>query len=123
MRRAGFRLINLSKGEWIDGRQEPSLADKREALRLNADWDRHRRGLPPAAVEAHSYPKGSVGDGYLRAMALRAQERASKGIVWTREQESRDDWPRAWRWIEPLLGDCDPKTVTPEQLIGDAKRP
>jgi hypothetical protein len=37
--------------------------------------------------------------------------------VWTKEQHSRDDWPRAWRWIEPLFGDVDPKTVQPELLI------
>jgi hypothetical protein len=123
MRAAGFRLVNLSKGEWVDGRPEPSLEDKKEALRLCADWDRHRRGLPPAGVEAHRYPPRSVGDGYERAMAIRAQERRNRDIVWTREQESRDDWPRAWKWIEPMLGDCDPRTVTPEQLIGDARHP
>jgi hypothetical protein len=50
-------------------------------------------------------------------MALREKERAAKGIVWTREQHSRDDWPRAWKWIGPAFGDCDPKSVTPEQLI------
>jgi integrase len=49
-------------------------------------------------------------------MAMREKERAANGIVWTREHHSRDDWPRAWKRIEPLLADCDPKTVTPEML-------
>jgi hypothetical protein len=56
-------------------------------------------------------------------MQIREAEHRANGILWTKEQYSRDDWPRAWRWIEPLFGDCDPTTVTPEQLIGDQARP
>jgi len=41
------------------------------------------------------YPIGSFGDGYHRAMKLRAAERAAKGKVRSKEQEKRDDWPRA----------------------------
>jgi hypothetical protein len=37
-----------------------------------------------------------VGDGYQRAMKLREAERKAKSIVRTKEQEKRDDWPRAW---------------------------
>ncbi len=66
---------------------------------------------------------GSVGDAFERAMLLREAERRARGVAWSGEQRSRDDWPRAWKWIEPLFGDCDPKTVTPEQLIGDSTRP
>ena len=123
MREAGFRLVNLSAGLLLDGERVPSVDDKRQALRLNEDWDRHRRGLPAVAVEAHEYPQGSVGDGYMRALALRETERRQKNIVWTKEQHSRDDWPRAWKWIGPIFGDCDPKTITPEHLIGDARKP
>src|SRR6267143_954350 len=50
-------------------------------------------------------------------MALRKAERLSKGVVWTNEQESRDDWPRAWKWLEPEFGDCDPKTIVPENFL------
>jgi hypothetical protein len=56
-------------------------------------------------------------------MQIREAERRANGILWTKEQYSRDDWPRAWRWIEPLFGDSDSTTVTPEQLIGDQARP
>jgi hypothetical protein len=59
----------------------------------------------------------------MRAVRLREAERKAKGITWTSEQRSRDDWPRAWKWIAPLFADCDPKTITPEQLIGDPSRP
>ena len=65
------------------------------------------------------YARGSIGDGYHRAIKLRETKRRNNGSEWAAEQRSRDDWPRAWKWIEPLFGDCDPKTVTPEQLIGD----
>ncbi len=116
MRTAGFTQINFGR--------ELTNADKAQALSLNSAWDRHRRGLPPETpVIVPRYPEGSIGAAYLRALALRETERRSKGIVWSSEQRSRDDWPRAWRWIEPLFGDCDPKTVTPEHLIGDPANP
>lgn len=123
MRACGFRMINLSPGVLVDGRPRPAPEDTARAIRLNEDWDRARRGQPAVSVEERQYPKGSVGDGYLRAMRLRAAERAAKGIVLTAEQRSRDDWPRAWKWIEPVFADCDPKTITPEQFIGDPARP
>jgi hypothetical protein len=116
MRDAGFRLVNLSKGVVVNGENLPAPDDKNRALELNEAWDRHRRGLDPPAPKP-KYPPGSLGDSYLRALALREAERRNRGIVWTTEQHSRDDWPRAWRWIEPLFGDVDPKTVQPEQLI------
>jgi len=47
-------------------------------------------------------------------MRPRESERFEKGIVWTVEQSSRDGWPRAWKHLEPLFGDCDPNTITPE---------
>ena len=117
MRAAGFAMINLGPGEVVDGCRVPSPEDARLAMQLNAEWDRYRHGLPPAA--GHRYPPGSIGEGYERAIRLRQTERANKGVTWTGEQRSRDDWPRAWKWIEPFFGDCDPKTVTPELLIGD----
>jgi hypothetical protein len=46
MRNAGFRLINLSPGLLVDGCREPSMEDKKEALRLNEDWDRYRSRRP-----------------------------------------------------------------------------
>src|SRR5262249_30771028 len=96
--------------------------EKARAVKLNAEWDRWRRGLPEPRAERLRYPHGSIGEAYERVMQLREAERKSKGIKWTREQSSRDDWPRAWRWIEPLFGDCNPRTVTPEQLIGEPSR-
>jgi hypothetical protein len=116
MRAAGFSLINLSKGIVVDGKNVPTADDKNRAIELNEAWDRHRRGVGIEAPKP-KYPPRSLGDAYLRALALRESERRNKDIVWTKEQHSRDDWPRAWRWIEPLFGDVDPKTVTPEQLI------
>jgi hypothetical protein len=123
MRAAGFRLINLSAGVVVNSTNEPTAEDKNRAIELNQAWDRHRRGigLQPAAPKP-KYPPGSLGDAFLRAMALRESKRRNDGIMWTKEQHSRDDWPRAWKWIEPLFGDVDPKTVTPEQLF-DADLP
>src|SRR5262249_11680125 len=94
----------------------PSPADVARAIELNTEWDRHRRGLPPAGPR-FGYPVGSIGDCYHRVMRLRESERENKGVIWGSEHRSLDDWPRAWKHIEPLLADCDPKTVTPEILL------
>jgi hypothetical protein len=120
MRRAGFRLVNLGTGSMIDDRPVPSPEDVAAAIRLNEDWDRHRRGLPAQDVARLAYPKGSIGEAYLRIMTLRETERRNLGIAWTKEQQSRDDWSRAWKWIEPLFGDCAPRSVTPEDLNGSS---
>jgi hypothetical protein len=63
------------------------------------------------------FPEGSVGEAYWRAMALRAAERKAKGRIWTKEHESRDDWPRAWKWLGPVLGDLKPDEVQPEYFL------
>jgi hypothetical protein len=116
MVRAGFKMVHLSAGYVVESVRYMSAQDIERARALNDEWDRHRRGLPSLAPRP-KYPAGSVGDAYDRAMALREKERKSKGLVWTNEQHSRDDWPRAWRWLEPLFGDADPKLVTPEQML------
>lgn len=86
MRGKGFKLVTFGRAA--------TAADRTQAIRLNEEWDRVRRGA--AELPERVYPAGSVSaEGYQRAIALRAQERAGKGIVWTKEQESRDDWPRA----------------------------
>jgi hypothetical protein len=107
MKRAGFQERRLGKSE---------LAAKLEATRLNAEWDQYRfgeRNDPNVMV----YPHGSLGQAYARALALREAERKAKGIVWTREQKARDDWPRAWRWIGPVFGDYAPLAVVAEDLL------
>lgn len=107
MRALGFRLVTFG----------PSLTaeDKAKAVALNDRWDEVRRGITPPPHRV--YPKGSVGEAYERAMALRAADRLNKGIVWDNDQAKRDDWPRAWRWIEPVFGDVDPKTIRPEDFL------
>lgn len=107
MKLAGFQDRSLGKNE---------LSAMQEAMRLNAEWDQHRfgeRSQPNIMV----YPPGSLGQAYNRALALREAERKSKGILWTRQQRARDDWPRAWRWIGPAFGDYDPLAVVSEDLL------
>lgn len=109
MRAKGFRLVTLSASEI------PTVEDKRRAIELNTEWDAVRRGVANAA--ALTYPPGSVGDGYQRAMKMREAERAARGKKQSNEQASRDDWPRAWKWLEPLFGDVNPRTIRPEHFI------
>jgi len=123
MRAHGFVTVKMGRGgPGLDSKGYPvaSTEDKMRAVELNAAWDAARLGLPapqkPAAT-AVKYPAGSVGDGYQRAMALRKAGRLAKGIVWTNEQEKRDSWPRAWKWLEPKFAYCDPRTITPEHFL------
>jgi hypothetical protein len=111
MRDLGFRLVTMGR------EPQPSIEDQARAIKLNQQWDAVRSGEVAPLDQRKRYPKGSVGDAYERAMALRLAERQSKNIVWTKEQESRDDWPRAWKWLGPEFGDCDPRTIQPEHFL------
>lgn len=122
MREQGFGLVTMGKGGPAlnaEGDPEPALADCQRAISLNAAWDRVRSGQAsvPAKTTLKVYPEKSVGEAYQRAMELRKAERLAKGVIWTKEQESRDDWPRAWKWLEPEFGDCDPNTIIPEHFL------
>jgi len=122
MREHGFSLVTMGAGgpdKDGDGNPTASVDDKRHALRLNAEWDNIRCGHVPrrARTTLKQYPRGSVGDAYQRAMELRKAARLKDKVAWTHEQEARDDWPRAWKWLEPMFGDCDPRTIVPEMFL------
>jgi hypothetical protein len=107
MRAHGFKLVTFGK--------ELTAADKARAVALNEEWDRVRHGIVTALNDP--IRPGSIGEGYARAMQLRAAERAAKGIVWTNDQQKRDDWPRAWKWLKPVFSDCAPSEVRPEHFL------
>lgn len=122
MRAQGFGLVTMGKGGPgldAEGYPQASVEDQRRAIELNRAWDQVRAGhlSAPAKTTLKTYPEGSVGHGYQRAMELRKAERLAKGIVWTSRQEKRDSWPRAWKWLEPRFADCDPKTIIPEHFL------
>ena len=122
MKAHGFGMLSMGRGgpgRDADGNPEASVDDRKLAMELNRAWDQVRTGHAPAPARTTlvTYPEGSVGDGYQRAMALRKAARIAKGVIWTKEQEKRDSWPRAWKWLGPLFGDCDPKTVEPEHFL------
>ena len=122
MKAYGFGLVTMGRGGPhldADGNPGPSVEDKNRANELNDAWDKVRRGevSAPGKTALVFYPEGSVGRGYQRAMDLRKAERKAKRIDWTKEQEKRDSWPRAWRWLEPKFADCDPRTIQPEHFL------
>jgi hypothetical protein len=122
MKSHGFGLVTMGRGgpgKDADGNPAASLEDQERAIGLNRAWDQVRSGhvSEPARTTLVNWPEGSVGHGYQRAMELRKADRLAKGVVWTSRQEKRDSWPRAWKWLEPLFGDCDPKTITPEHFL------
>ena len=110
MRARGFKLVTFGR--------EATAADKARAIALNEEWDRVRRSATndEAGPVERVYPVGSFGDGYQRAMNLRAAERKAKGKDQSKEQEKRDDWPRAWKWLE-IFAECDPRTIQPEHFL------
>ena len=121
MRRAGFRLINLSVGLRVDGRPVPSAADVAQAAALNADWDRHRRGDPATAVTEKACPRGSIGEAYRRVMAARAADRAARGIVWSNEQHVATTGRGHGNGSNRCLAIATPRRSPHEHLIGDTE--
>lgn len=115
MKPHGFNFLTLSPGIVVGNRNVPSPEDQQRAIELNAEWDRVRLGITDAAKP--KYPAGSVGEAYLRVIALRTADRAKAGKKHDKDQATRDDWPRAWRWIEPYFGVSDPKEIEPEDFL------
>jgi hypothetical protein len=103
----------------------PCGADGPDAWAIAEEWNRrwlavHRGEAPsPAMVAADNlspekseeltvYPPRSLGDAFRRYR--RTEE-------WRRKApRTREDWWRAWRRIKPVFGDCDPRTVTLEDI-------
>jgi hypothetical protein len=115
MRGHGFRMVNLGPGSYVNGVRSPSADDQAKAIALNAEWDLARRGLPRPHPKA--YADHTVGFAYERAMKLRLAELLARGVRWTKEQESRDDGPRAWKHLKPFFADVDPRTIEPEMFL------
>jgi hypothetical protein len=111
----GFKFLTLGPGVVVGNRNIASPEDQQRAIELNAEWDRIRLGL--AEPVKSKYPPGSVGEAYLRVIRLRTADRAKAGKEQDRDQATRDDWPRAWRWIEPHFGVSDPKSIESEDFL------
>ncbi|HXB79299.1 MAG TPA: hypothetical protein VNX23_18150 [Bradyrhizobium sp.] len=121
MRACGFGLVTMGRGgpgKDAEGNPAASIEDQGRAIELNRAWDHVRSGQQsaPARTTLVTYPEGSVGRGYQRAMEMRKAARVANGIIWTKEQEKRDSWPRAWKWLD-RFGDCDPRTIEPEHFL------
>lgn len=112
MRALGFYSVPL-------GRDGP--AAWAQAEEWNRRWDKTRRGEAPSpamvtadnlspeqAEELTVYPPRSLGEAFRRYRKINE---------WTaKEPRTREDWWRCWRRIKPVFGDCDPRTVTLEDI-------
>jgi hypothetical protein len=100
----------------VDGPESWAIAEQ-----WNARWDATRRGEAPTpamasaknlspdqAEELTVYPPRSVGEAFRRYRRTEEWQRKAA--------RTREDWWRAWRRIKPIFGDCDPRTVTLEDL-------
>lgn len=112
MRALGFYSVPLGQ----DGPDAWARAEQ-----WNDRWDRTRRreAPSPAMVAADNlsperseeltvYPPRALGEAFRRYR--RTEEWAAKA------PRTREDWWRGWKRIKPIFGDCDPRTVTLEDL-------
>ncbi len=87
----------------------------------NARWDKTRCGEAPSPAmvaadnlsparseELTVYPPRALGEAFRRYR--RTDEWARKA------PRTREDWWRVWRRIKPVFGDCDPRTMTLEDI-------
>jgi hypothetical protein len=113
MRRLGFYAVPCGP----DGPDAWALAEE-----WNRRWDKTRRGEAPSPAMAAAnnlsperseeltvYPPRSLGEAFRR---YRRTDEWSKH----KEPRTREDWWRCWRRIKPVFGDCDPRTVTLEDI-------
>lgn len=112
MRALGFYNVPCGR----DGPEARAIAEQ-----WNARWQAVRRGLAPSPAKANAdnlsperseeltvYPARSLGEAFRRYR--RTDEWASK------KPRTREDWWRCWRRIKPVFSDCDPRTVSLEDI-------
>ena len=112
MRALGFQSVPCG----TDGPDAWAIAEQ-----WNARWDKTRRGDAPSpamvsadnlspdqAEELTVYPSRSLGEAFRRYR--RTDEWARKAA------RTREDWWRVWRRLKPVFGDCDPRTVSLEDI-------
>lgn len=99
MRDAGFACIAC-------GPDGPKAWAK--ATECNEAWQQYRKGQDQD--RARIWPRASIGE---------AWERFRRTDVWAKKAaRTREDWDRAWKWIEPVFADVSPRTVTLEHIAG-----
>jgi hypothetical protein len=99
MRAAGFACIACGP----DGPKAWAKADE-----CNAAWQAYRKGAEGRTPRI--WPRGSIGE---------AWERYRRTEIWAaKAPRTREDWDRAWKWIEPVFADVSPRTVTLEHVAG-----
>jgi hypothetical protein len=112
MRAAGFYSVPCG----LDGPEARAIAEE-----WNRRWLAVRRGEAPSpamvtasnlspqqAEELTVYPPRSLGEAFRRYR--RTDEWSGKAA------RTREDWWRVWRQIKPVFGDCDPRTVSLEDI-------
>lgn len=85
----------------------------RTALGLYQDMVAVKRGA--VATDAPKWPRGSIGSAWERYR--KPSPSPDIPTEWTRKSaRTREEWERVWVRIEPIFGDVDPNTVTPENV-------
>lgn len=113
MKQHGFQSVPCGP----DGPDAWAVADQWEQR-----WQATRRGEAPSPTMAGPenlsfenaegltvYPRRSLGEAFKRY-------RGTDEWKTRKAPATRDDWWRGWRRIKPIFGDCDPRTVTLDDL-------
>ena len=129
-----YRVQRNGRGFWKPTRKMRALGfynvpcgpDGPDAWAIAEEWNRRwlavRKGEAPspAMVTAENlspeqseeltvYPPKSLGEAFRR---YRQTDQWKKD----KKPRTREDWWRVWRRIKPVFGDCDPRTVTLEDI-------
>lgn len=111
MAKLGFALVDCGQ----DGPSAWAIAEG-----WNARWDetfaRYKRGeidekgkpIIVMASQERIYPPNSVGEGFARFRGTATWEK--------KKPRTREDWLRGWKYIEPVFGDVDARTISFEDL-------
>jgi len=105
MAKLGLRLVDCGP----DGPQAWAIAQS-----WNAKWKRARADhlagknvTKPGKIE-RVFPPNSLGEGFGKFRATAEYQNKKK--------RTKEEWMRGWKYIEPIFGDVDPRTISLEDL-------
>jgi hypothetical protein len=105
MAELGFQLVDCGQ----DGPAAWAIAQSwnRKWKHARAEHKAGRATVAPGKIE-RVYPPNSMGEGFAKFRTT--------GEWHGKPQSTRDQWMRGWRYIEPIFGDVDGRTVAMENI-------
>lgn len=120
MAKLGFKLVDCGQdgpAAWAHAELWNSRWDETFAKWQRGEIDDVGKVVPVSTERI--WPPNSIGEGFARFRA---------SATWAKKKpRTREDWLRGWKYIEPVFGDVDPRTIAFEDLDawygGDPENP